>query len=662
MRVYFPYEKVRSEQQVLVSDIGESVAKGKINLVHAPTGLGKTVSSLAPALSYALEHEKKVFFLTPKISQHEIVLETANLMNRKFDLGIKTIDLVGRKQMCIEPFISKTNSGFYEACAKRKKDKNCRFYTNTKGYTPKQKAIAARRKRAILQEYNNPYTYIKEQCMFQELCPYEVTLEMVKNANLIIGDYSHLFHEDIRENILGQAGIKIEDIILIVDEAHNLPDRIRDMMAIHFDLNGLDKAIKEAKNIGSFDTEFLLKDIEKEITGLGKKLSLQSSQATLQAGDIEFLRKVSRESLELIEDAADKYMTKNQTENSFLLALSEFLYELLKEKEHTLYVIERKTVLGIGVYPLDPSETASDILKQVHSAVLMSGTLLPLQMYSDVLGVTQVDIAHGKEIAEQEKKDILSAMQNRGFGVSASELLEKQKGMVKHNSEGRVLLKEYKSPFPKENRLNLFVEKTTMKYTQRNSEQYSQIADKIDKIISKVPGNTIVFFPSFETLESISAMLRTRRQILKQGREMSQDEKTRLVHDFKLLGSRFGGVLLAVSGGSISEGLDFPGDYLSCAIIVGVPFARMDIYTNALINFYEKKFHKGWEYAYNGIAITKAMQAAGRVIRTETDRGVCVFMDERFAEQRFRVYYPKDFEAKKTLEPEKEVDDFFKIK
>jgi len=662
MKVYFPYEKVRAEQQALVADVAEAVAKEKIFLAHAPTGLGKTVSTLAPALSYALENNKKVFFLTPKISQHEIVLETANLMNEKFNLGIKTVDLVGRKQMCIDPFLSRTGTGFYEACAKRKKDKACKFYGNTKGYTPKQKTIAFRRKREILQNYNKSYLYIKENCVFKELCPYEITLEMIKNANLIVGDYSHLFHEDIRENILGQSGIQLEEIIVVVDEAHNFPERLRDMMATSFDLNGLEKAIKEAKNVGAFETEFLLKDIEKEITLLGKKLSLNNSDAVLSPNEIEFLKKVAKQGLEQIEETAAKFMAKNNTENSFLLALNEFLYELLKEKVHTLHVIERKNALGIGVYPLDPSEMAKDVLEKVHSAVLMSGTLLPLEMYSDVLGISQINNENEKRFAEQGKKDEQNALHNRGFAVSAHELRDQQKNMVKHNVNSKILMKEYKSPFPKENRLNLFVEKTTMKYTARNAEQYKQIAETIDKVISKVPGNTIVFFPSFETLESISTLLRTRRQILKQEREMAQDDKTKLVHKFKLLGSQFGGVLLAVSGGSFSEGLDFPGDYLSCAIIVGVPFGRMDIYTNALIDFYEKKFHKGWEYAYNGPAITKAMQASGRVIRTETDRGACIFLDTRFSEPRFKVYYPKDFEVKKTIEPEKEVEKFFNKK
>ena len=262
-------------------------------------------------------------------------------------------------------------------------------------------------------------------------------------------------------------------------------------------------------------------------------------------------------------------------------------------------------------------------------------------MYSDVLGINKLN--------SEEKKEI----------ISAEKIIANQKDELLHNTKQKVILKQYKSPFPRENRLNLFVDSTTTKYTSRSNEQYKLIAESVDKIIAKVPGNTIVFFPSFELMHNISTMLRTRRQILKQEREMSQDQKTKLIHNFKLLGSSFGGVLLAVSGGSIAEGIDFPGDNLSCAIIVGVPFGRMNTYTNSLISFYQFKFNKGWEYAYNAPAISKAVQAAGRVIRTETDKGVCVFLDERFGELRFKNYYPRDFEYKKTNTPEKDVEEFF---
>ena len=614
MKVFFPYEKLRSEQKQLIEDITKAVGENKVFFIHAPTGLGKTVSSLAPAMSYALENKKKVFFLTPKIAQHEIVLETAKLMNEKFGLKIKVIDFVGRKNMCADDFMARIRSGFYETCSKRKKNRMCLHYNNTKGFSLKQKADAAKRKKEVLEMYCRPHLEMKELCSSKELCPYEVTLEMAKKADLIIGDYFHLFNDEIREGILAPSGITLSDCIIIVDEAHNLPHRLRDMLASSLEEDSIEKAGKEAKSLGDYETEFLMKDIGKEISSFGKKLSLEKSEAVLIAEDLDMLKKIAKNNIEKIAETASKFITKNKTESSFLLGSAVFLNDLLKEKEHTLHVIERRKGLRISIYPLDASEMASNTLNNCHSAVLMSGTLLPLEMHADVLGV--------------DKKRVLTA--------------------------------EYKCPFPIENRLNLFVDKTTTKYASRSTAQFEEQAEIISKIISKVPGNTIVFFPSFELLELLRHKIKSSRKILIQEREMNSEEKAKLIKDFKLLGNGFGGVLLAVSGGSIAEGIDFPGENLLCAIIVGIPFAKVSIYSDALIKFYEQKFKKGWEYAYNAPAIGKAIQAAGRVIRTEKDLGVCVFLDSRFSEERYKKFYPKDFAVKKTLEPEKEVEQFFK--
>jgi DNA excision repair protein ERCC-2 len=289
----------------------------------------------------------------------------------------------------------------------------------------------------------------------------------------------------------------------------------------------------------------------------------------------------------------------------------EFMHELLREKENTLHVIERRNGLRVSIYPLDIEEIGGEVLNQVHAGVLMSGTLVPLEMYKDILGIKKAE------------------------------------------------MKEYESPFDKKNRLNIVVEGVSTKYTNRGTESYSLIGEKVSRIISKVPGNTIVFFPSFEMLNAISPTIRTNRKMLKQTQEMGNEEKHKMINSFKALGNAFGGVLLAVSGGSIAEGVDFPGEHLLCAIVVGVPFAKVSIYSDALIRFYEQRFSKGWDYAYNGPAFSKAIQAAGRVIRTETDRGVCIFLDERFGEERYKKFYPKNFEYIKTIAPEKEVEKFF---
>ncbi|MFH1391125.1 MAG: ATP-dependent DNA helicase [Candidatus Diapherotrites archaeon] len=611
MKIYFPYENVRDEQKKLINDIVNTLNSSKTLLANAPTGLGKTVSSLAPALSFAIEHKKKVFFLTPKSSQHEIAMETSNLMNEKFGLKIKTVDLVGKKKMCIHPLVSHVKQGFYETCSAIKKKEQCNFYINTKGKTLKQKANAKKRKQGI-EVYGKTYFEVKKSCTTRELCPYEVTLEMIKEADLVIGDYFHIFNEDIRESILGQANIKLNDCILIIDEAHNLSKRIRDMLATTLKVDDIEKASKEAKEIKDQKTEKALKEIADEFVKVVSKIPLNENESLIAEEVTESLKALAKKKLERIEEAAGIFMNKNKKEKSYLLTTAVFLHNLILKKKHTLQVAEmQRNSMRISLYPLDPSEITESIFKQAYSAILMSGTLSPLRMHSDVLGL--------------------------------------------ENPE----LKEYLSPFPKENRLNIFVNRTTTKYTERNSAQYEEIAKIIEKVTNATPGNSIVFFPSFNVMNGISPNINISRKMLEQKQLMSQDEKSKLIKEFKALASGFGGVLLAVSGGSIAEGVDFPGENLKCAIIVGIPFERVSLQSKALIELYDKKFKKGWDYAYNGPAISKAVQAAGRVIRSEKDKGACVFLDKRFLDFKYKQFFPKEFESIVNNEPEKLVKKLF---
>jgi DNA excision repair protein ERCC-2 len=446
----------------------------------------------------------------------------------------------------------------------------------------------------------------------KELCPYELTLEKCKEANLIIADYSHIFDSGIRETILGTAKTKLEDSIIIVDEAHNLADRIRDMFSISLDINTLERAQKEAKSVSNFEIEFLLKDIEKEIISLGKTLSLSKNEEKIEEIELQKLKKIVKPKMPEIEECGEGFMLKRRVESCAIMKVLEFLEILLMKKENVLNKMERKSALSLTILPLDASVFSKQVFEKAYASILMSGTLLPLQMFADLLGIEDVK------------------------------------------------MKQYSSPFPKENKLNLFVEKTTTKYTERNQENFEEIASIINNCIPKIPGNSIIFFPSFEILETIAPLINTSRKILKQERELEQEKRTNLIHNFRSLGNSFGGVLLAVSGGSIAEGIDFPGEHLYGAIIVGLPYAKMSLESKAMIDFCQKKFKRGWEYAYNAPAINKAVQAAGRVIRTEKDKGVCVFLDKRFGEKRFEQYYPKDFEAIKTLEPEKIIEKFFK--
>ncbi len=612
MKIFFPYEVVRIEQQKLIRDIAQSINDKKIFLAHAPTGLGKTVSSLSPAISFALENKKKVFFLTPKISQHQIVLETINLMNEKFNLGIKAVDLVGKRNLCLDPFVSNVTTGFYDACSKRKKEGKCKHYINVKGKTIKQKINAKKKKSNVVGTFNLSATRMKEICEINELCPYEILIEQIKDADVIICDYSHIFDDLIRNNIFEQSKIELSDIILIIDEAHNLPDRIRDLYSVNVGISDVEAAIKEARIVANSEVEFILKDIGKEILSLGKSLFLEENMVKIEKKQAQMLNEIAKENLEKLQDAGLKYMLKVKREKSTIMQIVEFFEIFLHDFQNVLYLIERKNSLTFTIFPIDVSSFSSKIISKAHCAVLMSGTLLPLNMYKDILGIENA------------------------------------------------ILKEYVSPFDKKNRLNLFVTRTTTKYTQRNNEQYEEIAGIINSSVMKVPGNVIVFFPSFEILSIIAPKIKVARKVFVQERDQTMQQKEQMLHNFRSSGSGFGAILLAVSGGTIAEGIDFPGDHLLCAIIVGVPFAKVSPITKQLISFYDEKFKKGWDYAYNAPAISRSIQAAGRVIRTETDKGVCVFLDMRFLEPKYRNFFPKDFEFVKTNNPTIEIDEFFK--
>ncbi|HIH09561.1 MAG TPA: ATP-dependent DNA helicase [Candidatus Diapherotrites archaeon] len=610
LKIYFPHESCRDGQKQLIKDIADAICSKSVLLANAPTGLGKTASSLAPALSYALQEKKKVFFLTPKSSQHAIAIDTANMMNKKFGLRIKTVDLVGKRKMCIHPIISHVGTGFHEACHSAVDAGRCEYYKNAKGSTAQQKLVA-NAKKAQVKKYGKSYREIKLSCSQLQLCPYEVTSEMVRGADLVVADYSHIFDDGIRESVMRESRAKLGDCILIIDEAHNLPKRIRDMLSTSLKVEDLERAAGEAKSINDSPAQKAIREVALQVSGLCTKIPFGKTDIRIEEAEMLALRALAKDSLPVIEMAMGEFMGKNETEKSYLLSAFVFLQQIVQEKKNTLHAAERKmNSLRLSLYPLDPSEVCTHIFDAVHSAVLMSGTLVPLQMYADVLGIE------------------------------------------------KAILREYSSPFPTQNRLNVMVERTTTKYTERSDMQFEEIASLIAQMVEKIPGNTIVYFPSFEILRLVRQNLAIHRIVLEQKMVMSQDEKEKLVKDFKAL-SREGGVMLAVSGGSIAEGIDFPGENLKAAIIVGIPFESVSLQSGALIEFYDKRFGKGWDYAYNAPAINRAIQAAGRVIRTENDRGVCIFLDRRFCDRRYQKFFPKGFEAAKTGEPGKIIARFF---
>jgi DNA excision repair protein ERCC-2 len=238
----------------------------------------------------------------------------------------------------------------------------------------------------------------------------------------------------------------------------------------------------------------------------------------------------------------------------------------------------------------------------------MSGTLMPLEMHRDVLG------------------------------------LDKE----------NTVMKSYPSPFHPSNIVNIVTEDLTTRYTKRDIDGYTAIAGKIDAIVGKTPGGTAAFFPSYEVMKNVLPLMKSRGLHI-QKPQMKPPEIRLMLKDFKK-----GGVLIGVQGGSLAEGVDYCEGEIKTVVIVGVALDEMNLESKALIDYYEWKFGRGWDYGYLYPGTIKALQAAGRARRKESDRVAVVYMDERFKWGKYSWILNKDERIVVTGTPEDIVAEFWK--
>ena len=629
-RVFFPHERIRREQDRLLHDALRAVEQKRHLIAHAPTGLGKTSAVLSPALSYAIREGKTVFFLTPKISQHEIAVQLVKDLNKKFSLGLKGVDLVGRRHMCSDPLLSEADSSsFYELCKRRRKNEACEFYANIVGFDSAQRQRARVYQSELRKEYEKQgiwsHLELKDYCENafdgKGFCAYEAAMLLAGNAGIVIADYYHLFNSGVQRVVLQRIKRKLEDCIVVVDEAHNLPERVRKLLSSSLSLYALDNAVKELGKLNQPEARESLQGIRGAVLGIARqRLSAGKREAlipkALFSRELRELGCNGSFSVELRELGAE-YLEAFPQGRSFLVSIANFL-ERWEEESPSFIRLVRGTAKSVSIQlkALDASVATREIFERSHSSILMSGTLLPTKMYADLLGL------------KGERTD----------------------------------LREYSSPFPRENKLSLVVPSVTTKYSERSAEEFEKIASIVSSIVDRVPGNSAVFFPSFELLEAVSLFLeeKTSRKLLKQRGKMSSRERSALLGEFRACGRGFGAVLLAVASGSFAEGIDYFGEQLLASIVVGIPLSEMDLETECLISYYQKKFGSGWHYGYLYPAVARAIQASGRVIRDRSDRGVTVFLDKRYTWQNYKKCFPRDFELIVTEKPEELVEEFWK--
>jgi DNA excision repair protein ERCC-2 len=615
----FPYDNIRPVQDSFMKDVSAALLKKTDLIVHAPTGLGKTIGVLSPALMFALENKKKILFLTSRQTQHMLAVETLKDIKEKCHAEISVADIIGKKWMCPQEGTDGLYSGeFAEYCRTMKEGGKCEFYNKTK----KTGKLTVEGKKAFedCSKMIHHSERLMELCSKDGLCSYEIALEVASKADVIIADFYYAFNPTIAKNFLSKTQIDLKECIIIIDEAHNLPARIMELATSRLSNVILGRAVKEAKKYGYSETGEHIKNIEKALVHLASGLNNKEEKIVKRSEFIKLIdAKIEFDQLQAdLEFAADA--VRESQRQSYLGSVAQFMQSWLGAEEGFARIISMQKDKGQDTitlfnHCLDPSMISKTIINDAYTTIMMSGTLTPTEMYNDVLG----------------------------FSSAAQKI--------------------YKSPFPEENRLNLIIPKTTTKFTKRDEAQFKAIAEVCAEITDNVPGNSILFFPSYFIRDMVNLFFSaiSKKTVFQEAQDQNKAEKEDLLERFKKY-KKAGAVMLGVASGSFAEGINLPGDFLKCVVVVGLPLQQPDLRTKELIQYYDNKFKKGWDYGYLFPAFNKALQSAGRCIRSETDRGVVIFLDERYAWQNYYRCFPPDWDMRISKDYARRIKEFFENK
>ncbi len=605
---YFPYAEVRPFQDEFTGTIFEAVENGSSVLIEGSNGLGKTVAALSACLPRAVEKNLKILYAARTHRQHDRVIEELKAISRR--QPISGISIRGRHEMCLNNFVTRhalDTRAIMEVCELLKARDRCPYYRNMEERTDEYYEIQQR-----ITSLPCKASEIQKICQRRGFCPYELVKASLADVNVIALSYLYIFDPVIRNAFLKNLDTPPHKIILIVDEAHNLPETAIEIASSSLSLFAIKQAELEAKKFNNGDIAIFAKILRNEIEKLAGKIEKEALVSS------EFLTELVQEKADI--DTSQTFfehlhgignsikrtlLAEGKYPRSYIHGMGEFLLKWLETAEDQSFVnVISKYVSKMGVttakleiVSLDPSKTTAPVFFSVHSNIVMSGTLQPLEAYTQIT-----------KLPENTIKSIVP------------------------------------SPFPKEHVLPLICCGVTTAMEKRTPQMYSKIIKRIKEVTQNTPANTGIFAASFEVLDAlISSELgkAVDKPLFYEHRGMSSRENEKMVAEFKACAKQEGAILLGVQGGRSSEGVDYPGDQMNSVVIVGVPYAEPTPKVKAQIGYFEKHYPGfGREYGYVLPAMKKASQAAGRPIRTLEDKGAIIFLDYRFATQYCQRFLP----------------------
>ena len=604
---YFPYPKVRIHQDQFINTIYSAVNAKQSVLIEGSNGLGKTISALSACLPVAIEKKLKILYVARTHRQHERVIDELHMIYKKHP--ISGISIKGRNEMCLNAFAANgtfDSKSLMEMCDLLKAKGRCHYYKNVDMQTYDYLQL-------VKQLTVKPYTATEIQhiCKKKELCPYELVKAALPDIKIIALSYLYAFDPMIRTAFLKHINTDLSKVILVVDEAHNLPETAIDISSNSLSLFVLRQAEIEANHYGNRDIEqfahFFREEIEKLTETINREEIVNPDRIIdiIQKCGISNPRNFFEHIHEVGAGIRRNLLAEGKNPRSYVNSMSEFLLHWLDTCDDSSYINvancyyteKNQKTAKLEIVALDPSKITEPVFSTTYANVIMSGTLQPLNAY---LKITKLAKNTAQFIAP--------------------------------------------SPFPKEHIFSAVCHGVTTAMEKRTPTMYQTINKRIVEVVENTPKNAGIFVASFDVMKSLlneGLTLALDRPLYKEERGMTSKQNEKLVSDFKGCGNKMGAVFLGVLGGRTSEGVDFPGDQMNSVIIVGVPYAEPTPRVKAQIDYYEKRFPSfGREYGYVLPAMKKASQAAGRPVRTLDDRGSIIFLDSRYATGYCRGFLP----------------------
>jgi DNA excision repair protein ERCC-2 len=572
-RLAFPFGEYRPGQREMLDAVSRTLRKAGRIFIQAATGIGKTMAVLFPAVrSIADGACAKVFYLTARTTGR-LAAEKALVEMRARGLRLKSLSLTAREKACFNPD---------RACS----PEECDFAHGHYDRLP-----AARR--ALFNEDAWTREAVAAAAREFQVCPFEFSLDLSLWADLIVCDYNYAFDPKayLRRFFLEETG----DYAFLVDEAHNLVDRSREMFSAELRKQpylDLRRAVKGAlpavyRCLGRINAWML--EARKRVEAAGAPMAERSAPDELYPLLRDFMA------------AAEKWLEKNMA-SPFREELLERYFEAggflrVAEQFDESYAAcyeELSSDLRLKLFCIDPSRQIGDALNRCRSAVFFSATLTPLDYFQTMLA---------SEAAE---------------AVSLP------------------------SPFPAEN-LAVFVADRLSTYYRHRDRTRSDVAYILRSLVQPHAGNYFLFFPSYHYMRMVLDAFRSSSpdiDVIVQEPGMSERQRESFLARFESDNPRTL-VGFAVMGGIFGEGIDLVGTRLSGAAVVGVGLPAVGLERELIRDYFAGRLEKGFEYAYMYPGINRVLQAAGRVIRTETDRGVVLLIDQRYGSEQYAALLPE---------------------